>query len=308
MRKAARRQISIVWLMTVVCVVLVMTVLTRPVHAEGEVGSFTLHYQVPNASFSIYQVAVKEKDGTFTLTDSFANYAVEINSLDEDGMRDAANTLAAYVARDQLKPMDTQKTDADGYLTWSNLEAGMYLVVGESTAYQGNTYTPAPVLLYMPATDENGSPLYALTAEVKYTITVPDDQTQDYTVYKIWKDNDYSGRPDRITVQLLQDGKVYSSCVLDESNHWKYKWKQLPTGHTYQVTEQKVPSGYTVAATQQGTAFVLTNTRPGKPTTPGTSSNIPQTGQLWWPVMMLSVAGLLCLLIGIWRRTRETKK
>ena len=79
------------------------------------------------------------------------------------------------------------------------------------------------------------------------------------------------------------------------------------------MTEQKVPSGYTVSTSRQGSTVVLTNTAKepgesggddGKP-----SQKLPQTGQLWWPVPLLMMAGVMCLLAGkVLRRSGDKKK
>lgn len=43
---------------------------------------------------------------------------------------------------------------------------------------------------------------------------------------------------------------------------------------------------------------------PTTPTTPG--GNLPQTGQLWWPVPVLLLCGLLCIAVGLFRRRRAS--
>ena len=100
----------------------------------------------------------------------------------------------------------------------------------------------------------------------------------------------------------------------------------------WSVSEAEVPKGYTVAVTREGNTVVLTNTakKPGKsdgevnppskkPTdkttnktvnkiTDKTSDKLPQTGQLWWPVLVLLFAGAICLLVGRVLRDRKEEK
>lgn len=80
----------------------------------------------------------------------------------------------------------------------------------------------------------------------------------------------------------------------------------------------------TVAVTREGNTVVLTNTakKPGKldgevnppskrttgKTTDKTSDKLPQTGQLWWPVLVLLFAGAICLLAGRVLRDRKEEK
>ncbi len=96
----------------------------------------------------------------------------------------------------------------------------------------------------------------------------------------------------------------------------------------WSVSEAEVPNGYTVAVTREGNTVVLTNTakKPGKSdgevnppskkptdkttnkTTDKTSDKLPQTGQLWWPVLVLLFAGAICLLVGRVLRDRKEEK
>lgn len=93
-----------------------------------------------------------------------------------------------------------------------------------------------------------------------------------------------------------------------------------------------MPDGYTVAVTREGDTVVLTNTakKSGNPdgevnpplnrttgkttdktvnkTTDKTSDKLPQTGQLWWPVLVLLFAGAICLLVGRVLRDRKEEK
>lgn len=93
-----------------------------------------------------------------------------------------------------------------------------------------------------------------------------------------------------------------------------------------------MPDGYTVAVTREGDTVVLTNTakKPEKSdgeanppskkrtdkttdktvnkTTDKTSDKLPQTGQLWWPVLVLLFAGAICLLVGRVLRDRKEEK
>lgn len=128
-------------------------------------------------------------------------------------------------------------------------------------------------------------------------------------VLKVWNDNgDAASRPKEIVVQLLRDGEVYETVTLNESNNWRWAWVDLSGQYRWWVTEQ-VPDGYTVEISQEGITFVVTNTpeipdtpdEPEKPDEP----HLPQTGQLWWPVPTLAMAGLFLIAAGLLRRRGE---
>ena len=132
--------------------------------------------------------------------------------------------------------------------------------------------------------------------------------------------------------------------TLTKENQWSYTWKNLSTLMRWSVSEAEVPKGYTVAVTREGDTVVLTNTakKSGNPdgevnppskkptgkttdktvnkttgkttdkttdkTSDKTSDKLPQTGQLWWPVLVLLFAGAICLLAGRVLRDKKEEK
>ncbi len=86
------------------------------------------------------------------------------------------------------------------------------------------------------------------------------------TVHKVWKDNNNADglRPDGISVNLLRDGDVYKSVVLDDSNNWEYTWTQLTSGHEWDVEEVDVPEGYVSSVNKKDGDFTITNSIPGE--------------------------------------------
>ena len=160
-------------------------------------------------------------------------------------------------------------------------------------------------------------------------------------VLKVWKQDQEKERPDSIVVELLQTDVEGNTTVVDrqtltKENQWSYTWKNLSTVMRWSVSEAEVPKGYTVAVTREGDTVVLTNTakKSGNPdgevnppskkptgkttdkmvnkttdkTTDKTSDKLPQTGQLWWPVIVLLFAGAICLLAGRVLRDRKEEK
>ena len=125
-------------------------------------------------------------------------------------------------------------------------------------------------------------------------------------VEKIWNDPGHeNSRPREIEVQLLRDGQVYDTVVLNESCNWRYAWSGLEEGHDWSVKEQSIPAGYAAIITQTGGTYTITNTY--TPPTPD-EPHLPQTGQLWWPIPVLLSAGLMCYLIGFLLRKAGKKR
>lgn len=339
------------------CILMTGMLLPSTAFAAGDIDtekaiSLTILYQdasVPlaGAQFAAYRVAAVDRYGELTLTETFEKYKVDyrldfdIRGRKDEDWRTLASTLAAYVERDaaagKIKPASSGRTDADGRLTLrpENSEGkplqGLYLILGERHEQNGKYYDASPFLVLLPSLNRNTNTWeYTVNAEPKHSSedgwSYP--QATSRKVIKVWKDSDAKlQRPQRITVQLLRDGEVYSTAELNAQNNWQYSWDGLEAYRRWTIVEA-VPKDYTVSVTQEGITFVVTNTYreesedpndppsdPGTPTDPDSppdtekptnpdspdTEKLPQTGQLWWPVPVLTAAGLLLIVIGLLR-------
>lgn len=156
-----------------------------------------------------------------------------------------------------------------------------------------------------------------------------------------------SDRPDSVTVELLRDGVSYATQTLTKSNNWRYTWTDLSSANEWTINEVGSPNAkYTVLTEKEGSIYTVTNshtvdiddpdtplapdpgtdtppttiddpdvplspaepTEPAQPDTPADKlKKLPQTGQLWWPVPILAVAGILCFSAG-WLRSRREEQ
>lgn len=332
-----------------------MLLLCIPGSALSGQNSLTLHYYATNealplvnAEFYLYRVAEPDGSGSYTLTEDFSQYQVDISDLDWDEagrLTMLAITLSAYAARDELTPLEMKNTDAKGDLTFEGLEDGLYLVFGNAlTVAVGDTewnFTPQPLLLPLPYPGLDGSGINDMEVDVKYDRFPPPtmDDLVDLTVIKVWEDG--GEHPDSITAQLMRNGLITDSVELNADNDWQYTWKNLNSGFVWQIAEEDVPDGYTVSVHQEGYTFTITNTSEDIETTTETTTDtttetatenttsvvteetahtttepaqtatvtgtpkLPQTGQLWWPVPVLTGAGFLFLGIGLFMRRGE---
>lgn len=285
------------------------------------------------AAFELFYVAQLSPTGEFTLSGDFADYPVQVNGLDSSGWKDLAFTLAAYTQRDELLPLDEGETNSSGLLSFPNkaesLSPGLYLLVGQRHKQDGEIYTVEPVLLCLPSLDETGESWeYDVSLVVKYSSRTEEEQEelQDYKVLKAWEDEGYAHlRPQEVVVQLLRDGQLYDSVLLNAENNWRYTWEDLSSDYSWTVLEE-VPDGYQAVIRREGRSFLLTNryqpedsvipptdpedpTEPVRPVEPSIPEpdvpqqpSLPQTGQLWWPVPLLLAAGFALCLLGLLRR------
>lgn len=86
--------------------------------------------------------------------------------------------------------------------------------------------------------------------------------TTEVEVTKLWKDDSQADRPDKITINLLQNGAFYDQYEVTAENDWELTITDLPQfdeegkAYKYTISEHDVP-GYT----SEIDGFVITNTR-----------------------------------------------
>lgn len=293
------------------CVLLTLLLPTRAM-AAGTIDltkdcSLTIIYQVDSvpmtgARFDIYLVAVPSASGGYEMTGAFRTLAVDLDDMTAEKMLAIAGTLDAYVNLFNFTPTASGTINEGGFLTFTGLEPGLYLVRGHSYQRDGYTYTTTPFLIYLPTYDEAGNRWgYDMSVNPKYTAK-PDggNEPVERRVLKIWNDSgSEADRPKEITVYLLRNGAIYDTVILNRENQWRYSWTNLDPGFVWTVAEA-VPSGYTVSISQEGITFVITNSKPPvpPPPPPPPPPELPQTGQLWWPVPCLVIAGMFLFLVG----------
>lgn len=312
---------------------------------------------ISGLELTVYKAADMEVESnglvTFYLTPEFEEYnedgakrtdgGLDPNDFDSSSWASAAKSLEPQVMSDAANKKKfqsvSQTTGADGKVTFTGLEQGLYLMLGiyKGTEYQSVEVTPA--FLTLPQWSEDAKEwLYDAQSKVKPTVTPKPPVTPketSITVQKIWANDDtaQSSRPASVNVELLDaTGKTVDSQTLSASNGWKFTWAGLEEGK-WSVKESVVPTGYAVsyeeATTTEGKTITVKNTKnsPGvlgesreketpdetekkKKNVRGTSregdtaseqgsTRLPQTGQLWWPVWLLSGLAAVLVIIGL---------
>ena len=120
------------------------------------------------------------------------------------------------------------------------------------------TCQTASMLVALPNVHKDADDQRTLSIEPKADCAVP--PTTTISVTKVWKDKDQSKRPESVTMNLLQDGKIYDSIMLNNANDWKYTWKGLQAKHEYAVVEANVPGNYTALVDRENNDYTVTNT------------------------------------------------
>ena len=246
------------------------------------VGTLTVTYPKEETVYHLFRVG-SMVNGTLVLDEEFSGVSTT------DWKR-TASVLSEVIQKTGRGTELSQAVVTGGSAVFGGLGEAVYLVMGDETVTNGITDTPVPFLTAMPGTDGQNQPLWDVQAAGEQ------QETMDISVTKVWVGDRVSGRPASIIVHLTLDGKDYGPLVrLNYANHWSYTWENLPVGN-WSVREES-SRRYTTTMTREGNTFTFTSTW----------KKIPQTGQLWWPVVAMSAAGVCLVGAGLLRRRKQDK-
>lgn len=271
-----------------------------PVYAQGNVDmehpvSVTVHTGVTGMEVQMYMISSMDETGELHVTDTYALYSedLDIRGKDDSSWQEMSEVISSYITLNDIDASLSGYSDENGEVTFTGFEKGLYLIKCSKLERENTVYSSLPFFVMVPEQDmEENVWNYSVYAQVKME-TGP--VLTDLSVNKVWNDRGYeSQRPEEITVHLYMDGNEYDSITLPYEGHWSYTWTEIEAGHEWNVTEDTL-DGYRTSVRSEGNVFTITNTK--MPETPRTNE-IPDTGQLWWPVPILLCAGLILVIAG----------
>lgn len=247
-------------------------------------GSITITLKAPTstaaingAKFDLYYIATvginTDNKLNYIYTDTFKDCGIALDD------KDLAEKLSAYVVGKSISSKRST-TNIAGQAHWDNLALGLYLVK-QAGSVEGYS-TCSPFLVTVPMQGED-SFTYDVNAAPKTDV----EKLVPITIKKVWNTGKSGSTPTSVTVQLLKDGTVVKTAILNSSNSWQITYKDMPEGDGYTVLEPNVPQGYTATYSKTNYTFTVTNT-----------SSLAQTGQYIWPIPVLAMAGLFFLAMG----------
>ena len=271
--------------------------------------SLYCHYEgtpLAGMGLRVYRVADGTLDAGFKLSGAFSTLPVSLSGLDNAGWSLAASTLATYIQPNGISATSSATADANGYVNFSGLSVGLYLVVGDTLKIGNQSYSFAPFFVALPSASKTGSWLYDVSAYPKPTQTT--DHTPNYfdlTVLLQWVDGGSTNlRPLRVGIRLMRNGVLYDSYTLAADANWRQIWTGLSDEYTWTVIQTTDVANYTVTYQGSGNVLVITDTNASAVAASNTTtqdSSIPLTGLLWWPVYVMAAAGIVLFIMG-WRK------
>ncbi len=122
-------------------------------------------------------------------------------------------------------------------------------------------------------------------------------ESKDLTVIKKWDDEGSKNRPASVSVTLYNGETAVETVVLSDANSWTYSWSNLSGNGQWQVVETNIPKGYVPSYQADGTTVTITNTQ-----------TLIQTGQLFWPIPVLCLAGVAMIGFGLVMMRKKQEK
>ncbi|MBE6768565.1 MAG: Cna B-type domain-containing protein [Ruminococcaceae bacterium] len=272
-----------------------------PCYATTTEGRITVLLQdaektpLQNVGVNICQVA--QWDGAeYHLAEGFEHSGLSLSGVLNFPNEATAKDIAAYVLQHDV-PCQAVRA-ANGTADFQNVPLGIWLVYGNAE----DAYVFNPYLVLLPYSAE-GERHYTSTSAPK----TEDNALRRQSIYVLKRWNDQSDRagkrPAAVTVELLDGGRVVAAVELSEQNGWSHTFTGMPKDGVYTVRETPVTDYVAHYGGDAVEGFVITNTYEAE--------KLPQTGQLLWPIVLLSVAGVAFLLLGILElgaKRNETKK
>lgn len=294
-----------------IVMLMMVNIAPKMLYAEEKVDmnqkcTLEIKYEAIDAQLRLYRIAEIDEDASFTLTEAYQDYRV---ALDDDAEA-AALALESYINRDQKVPEAYAQTDENGVVRFENLETGIYLLLSNRVEKDTFCYEPLPVMVSLPSKSvEMSQYQYDVVINMKYTKMNIEDlpETIDMKVMKSWVGGSAQNQPKSIVATLLKDGFEHDKVELNQANNWQYEWKDLSNQSEWDVIEDKVPEHYTLKKNKNNLTIILTNTYDDSDDDSGNKKppKAPDSGQLWWPVPLLVVAGLSLIVGGFILRKKE---
>jgi len=270
---------------------LVITLAASPVLScfAAETGAITVNLEdkdknkINGTTVHLCQVAGLNNTGFYPM-EVFEDSDISVSGIINNPTNSVAEAIRNYVKENHIDTLTG--VSENGKVSFSGLNLGIWIVYCDNES----EYTFNPYIVFLP--QESAGKLYY---EIDSAPKVEDNFSDKISIYvvKQWSDdnNAIGKRPDSIMVELLDGGSSVASVKLSEENGWAFTFTNLSKEGEYSVREKKVADYVVDYSGDARNGFVITNTYSGE--------KLPQTGQYWWPITVICIAGVCFVLLGI---------
>lgn len=239
---------------------------------------------VNDIKVNVCQIAALN-DTVFFLADAFENSGISLSGIINSPNEMAAKTVVDYIKNNNISTLSA--TSENGKATFTELALGIYVVYTE----ENGGFTFNPYIVFIPY-ESGGKLCYAVDSVPKLEDNTP-DKISLYVIKK-WQDENNASkkRPESVTIELLNGSATVDTVELNEKNGWAHTFRELAKNGDYSVREKAVPDYKADYSGDAENGFIVTNTYAGE--------KLPQTGQYWWPIILIAIAGACFVLLGVY--------
>ena len=233
---------------------------------------------VEGAEITLYKIADAYLNGfnlAFKYTNELSTCSVSLNDLTDTEL---VNGISKCNIDDTIKYKEI--TNQNGQVKFTDLDLGLYLV-SQTNKLEG--YSNFESFLVMTPENISDEWTYDIKANPKTDIY----KVIDITVNKVWNTND-NKIPEKVDIELYRGDVLIDTIILNKDNNWTYTFKNLVKSDNYEIKEINIPKGYTVSYKENNYTFTVTNT-----------DTLPDTGQIFYPIIISFVLGFILVLLGI---------
>ena len=233
---------------------------------------------IVGAELSLYYVATVIMDENGNLIYDYTNDFKQLDCAIDDA--ELATKLDLFVSQHSIPSVKTT-TNINGTAMCAELPLGLYFIK-QTGAVEG--FAPFTPFLVTVPNEKDGEYLYDVNASPKTEVA----RLVSITIKKVWNTDKSTEAAESVTVQLLKNGSVVKTAILNAQNNWQITYADMPESDTYSIKEVNIPKGFTATYKQEDYVFTVTNT-----------STLIQTGQLIWSIPVLAISGMLLIAVGI---------
>jgi hypothetical protein len=257
-----------------------------------------------NMKWNLYHVAQGNEANGYTCLSLYQDAKVSFDDSSTSALAKAAETLAAYVDKNNLAA-DAKATGSDtGIVSFTQfgngnaLENGEYLLVGEAVTVGDVKYTPAPVIVELESWSDTNAQLTVYAKFTEETITpeeetttsevttTPETTTEPETTTGSGTDGENPGNGD--SEQPTTEPGADETTIGDEEEESTVSEEETTT-----VSDGDKKTS--VKTGEEETTTASTDTE----TTVTSSNKLPQTGQLQWPIPAMALSGIVLVGAGV---------
>ena len=186
---------------------------------------------IVGAELSVYYVAtvLLDDDGNlmYDYTDDFKQFDTAIDDTE------LATKLDAFVSQHNV-PSTKITTNIDGTALCNGLPLGLYFIK-QTGAVEG--FAPCTPFLVTVPNEKDGEYLYKVNASPKTEVA----RLVSITIKKVWNTDKSTEAAESVTVQLLKNGSVVKTAILNAQNNWQITYADMPESDTYSITAPLQP-------------------------------------------------------------------